>query len=97
VEPESAWGHLARGAELTAVASERGRWDTFYPAFARAVRGEGPLPVDPRDALEVLTVLDASACRCAMISRPASTLVVPVNVAHLKLVHWALFFPADVR
>jgi predicted dehydrogenase len=61
VEPESAWGHLARGAELTVVASERGRWDTFYPAFARAVRGEGPLPVDPSEALDVLVVLDAIA------------------------------------
>ena len=61
VEPEAAWGHLARGGELTVVASERGRWDTFYPAFARAVRGEGPLPVDPYEALEVLTVLDAIA------------------------------------
>ena len=59
VEPESAWGHLARGAELTVVASERGRWDSFYPAFARAVRGEGPLPVDPYEALDVLVVLDA--------------------------------------
>jgi predicted dehydrogenase len=61
VEPEAAWGHLARGGELTAVPSERGRWDTFYPAFARAVRGEGPLPVDPYDALDVLVVLDAIA------------------------------------
>jgi predicted dehydrogenase len=61
VEPEAAWGHLARGGELTVVPSERGRWDTFYPAFARAVRGEGPLPVDPYDAFEVLTVLDAIA------------------------------------
>ena len=59
VEPETAWGRIARGEELTVVPTERGRWDTFYPAFARAVRGEGPLPVDPRSALEVLVVLDA--------------------------------------
>ena len=26
------------------VPSERGRWDTYYPAFAAAVRGEGPCP-----------------------------------------------------
>jgi len=65
VEPETAWGHLARGAELTVVPSERGRWDTFYPAFARAVRGEGPLPVDPYEALGVLVVLDAIAVSAA--------------------------------
>ena len=40
--------------------TERGRWDTFYPAFARAVRGEGPVPVDPQDAVASLTVLDAA-------------------------------------
>jgi predicted dehydrogenase len=61
VEPEAAWGRLARGGEVTVVPSERGRWDTFYPAFARAVRGEGPLPVDPYEALDVLMVLDAVA------------------------------------
>ena len=65
VEPEAAWGHLARGAELTVVPSERGRWDPFYPAFARAVRGEGPLPVDPYEALGVLVVLDAIAVSAA--------------------------------
>jgi predicted dehydrogenase len=65
VEPEAAWGHLARGGELTVVPSERGRWDTFYPAFARAVRGEGELPVDPHEALGVLVVLDAIAVSAA--------------------------------
>jgi predicted dehydrogenase len=42
------------------VPPERGAWDTFYPAFAAAVRGEGPLPVDPRDAIETARVLDAA-------------------------------------
>jgi predicted dehydrogenase len=61
VEPESAWGHLARGGERKVVPTERGRWDVFYPAFARAVRGVGPLPVDAHEALGVLEVLDAIA------------------------------------
>jgi predicted dehydrogenase len=61
VEPESAYGELRRGAESTVVPSERGRWDSFYPAFARAVRGQGPLPVDAREAVYVLEVLDAMA------------------------------------
>lgn len=65
LEPEPAWGHLARGGERTVVPTERGRWDTFYPAFAAAVRGEGPLPVDPREALAVLEVLDAIAVSAA--------------------------------
>lgn len=61
VEPESAWGEIRRGAETTTVPTERGRWDTFYPAFAAAVRGTGPLLVDPREAVYVLEVLDAIA------------------------------------
>jgi predicted dehydrogenase len=32
----------------------------IYSAFARAVRGEGALPVDPRDAVAALEVLDAA-------------------------------------
>lgn len=60
VEPESAWGLIVRGDESEVVPSERGRWDVFYPAFAAAVRGQGPLPVDPHEAVAVLTVLDAA-------------------------------------
>jgi predicted dehydrogenase len=59
-EPEDRWGFVQRGAERATVPSERGRWDTYYPAFARAVRGEGPLPVDPWDSVRALEVLDAA-------------------------------------
>ncbi len=59
-EPEERWGRLRRGDEGVVVPTERGRWDTFYPAFAAAVRGEGPVPVDPRDAVATATVLDAA-------------------------------------
>jgi predicted dehydrogenase len=58
-EPPERWGRLQRGETSEPVRSERGRWDTFYPAFAAAVRGEGPVPVDPRDAVASLTVIDA--------------------------------------
>jgi predicted dehydrogenase len=59
-EPEHAWGRLYRGAQGVPVPSERGRWDTFYPAFAQAVAGEGPLPVDPWDSVRAMDVLDAA-------------------------------------
>jgi predicted dehydrogenase len=59
-EPRERWGALHRGGEGEPVPTERGRWDTFYPAFARAVRGEGAVPVDPRDAVATATVLDAA-------------------------------------
>jgi predicted dehydrogenase len=60
VEPEHAWGRLHRGATGAPAPSERGRWDLFYPAVARAVRGEGPVPVDPQDAIRTMVVLDAA-------------------------------------
>ena len=60
VEPEHAWGRLYRGATGAPVRSERGRWDTFYPAFAAAVRGDAPPPVDPWDAVRNMDVLDAA-------------------------------------
>jgi predicted dehydrogenase len=60
VEPPSAWGRLSRGSEHEPVPSERGRWDTFYPAFAAAVRGEGPTPVDPLDVVQATRVLLAA-------------------------------------
>ncbi len=60
VEPEHGWGQLYRGATGATVPSERGRWDLFYPAFAAAVRGEGPVPVDPADSLRAMAVLDAA-------------------------------------
>lgn len=59
-EPEERWGTLytADGAR-TVVPTERGRWDRFYPAFAAAVRGTAPVPVDPVDVLGNLEVIDA--------------------------------------
>ncbi|MCW2581962.1 MAG: oxidoreductase domain protein, partial [Klenkia sp.] len=46
VEPESSWGAVYRGGPGgEPVRTERGRWDGFYPAFAAAVRGRGPVPV----------------------------------------------------
>jgi predicted dehydrogenase len=61
IEPIETWGHVHRGDDREVVVTERGRWDSFYPAFAAAVRGEAPVPVDPYDAVEVLRVLDAAA------------------------------------
>jgi predicted dehydrogenase len=59
-EPPERWGRLHRGDEGETVPTERGRWDTYYPAFAAAVRGEAPLPVDPDDVVRNLEVLDAA-------------------------------------
>jgi predicted dehydrogenase len=58
-EPEAAC-KPGPGANRRAIPSERGRWDLFYEQFARAVRGDGPAPVDPWDAVATAIVLDAA-------------------------------------
>ncbi|MET3805156.1 putative dehydrogenase [Nakamurella sp. UYEF19] len=55
--------------------SERGRWDTYYPAAAAAVLGAGPAPVDPWDAVDTARVIDAarvSASEHRVVEMPAS-------------------------
>jgi predicted dehydrogenase len=60
VEPPEEWGRVLRGDEGEAVSSERGRWASFYTGVAHLLRGGGPSPVDPADAVDVLTVLEAA-------------------------------------
>jgi predicted dehydrogenase len=59
-EPPERWGRVQRGGVSETVPTLPGAWDTFYPAFAGAVRGTGAVPVDPRDAVASMTVLDAA-------------------------------------
>jgi predicted dehydrogenase len=65
--PEARWGRIYRGEGVPPepVAAQPGSWSSFYSAFARAVRGEGALPVDPRDAVAALEVLDAARVSAA--------------------------------
>lgn len=58
VEPRERWGQLVRGEEREPVPSERGEWPRFYEGLAAALRGEGPLPVDPREAVPGLEILE---------------------------------------
>ncbi len=51
---------LERGSEREAVSGERGRWDTFYPAVATALLEGGAPPVDPRDAVGTLELIEAA-------------------------------------
>lgn len=60
VEHQHRWGHLWRGTTGAPVESSRGRWDSFYPAFADAILGNGPLPVDPWDTVRAMEILDAA-------------------------------------
>ncbi len=72
-EPAGRWGELRRGPDIAEpVPSVRGSWDLFYPAFAAAVRGTQPVPVDPWDAVATASVLDAAraSARTGQVIRP---------------------------
>jgi predicted dehydrogenase len=60
IEPKQRWGRIQCGDATQVVPLESGAWNTFYPSFAAAVREEGPLPVDPWEAVATATVLDAA-------------------------------------
>lgn len=60
VEPAEAAATLWTADGPRPVPLQRGRWDTFYPAFAAAVRGTGAVPVDARDAVATAVVLQAA-------------------------------------
>jgi predicted dehydrogenase len=59
-EPPDSHGTLYTGTTSAPYATERGRWDLFYPTFARAVRGLNPPPVNARDAVATATALEAA-------------------------------------
>jgi predicted dehydrogenase len=60
-EPESRWGRLygLDGTERT-IPTERGRYAIFYERMRDAIRGHGPVPVDPMDALRALRIIEAA-------------------------------------
>jgi len=72
IEPPQRWGYLQRGEQTEPVPSARGAWNLFYSAFAAAVRGSRPLPVDPWDAVATAAVLDAAraSARSGQVVRP---------------------------
>jgi len=74
-EPPERWGHLLRGDTAEPVPSARGAWNLFYAAFAAAVRGTQPVPVDPWDAVATAAVLDAArtSARTGQVVSPART------------------------
>ncbi len=58
VELPDSWGRLFRGDDGEPVRSENGAWPRFYEGFVRALTAASPVPVDPRDAVEVLEILE---------------------------------------
>lgn len=64
-EPPERWGSVGVGGELRKVETDAGAYQVFYSRLAEALRSGGPPPVDPDDAVAVLTVLDAARASAA--------------------------------
>jgi len=61
VTPEADWGLLGiDGSEsgLTPVPTEAGDYPAFYAGMAASIRDGAPVPVDPRDSLEVVRIIE---------------------------------------
>jgi predicted dehydrogenase len=54
------YGRLIAGERSVPVPPEPGDWACFYRLLRDALRSDGPPPVDPRDAVETLRVLEAA-------------------------------------
>jgi predicted dehydrogenase len=65
VEPTPNRPRLIAGDRSVPLTGPPGDWPAFYALFRDAMRSGGPLPVDPRDALAALRVLDAARTSAA--------------------------------
>lgn len=69
-EPAEKWGQVVAGSERRTVPAVPGSYQSFYAALGAALRGDGPVPVDPENAVQTLTVIEAaqeSACERTVI------------------------------
>lgn len=58
VTPESEWGELGIEGSLSRVPTEAGNYPAFYEGVAASIRDGAPAPVDPRDSLEVVRIIE---------------------------------------
>ncbi|KFF60839.1 oxidoreductase [Cryobacterium sp. MLB-32] len=58
VADEAEWGLVGIDGDLTPYPTDRGRYDLFYAGLADAILRGAPVPVDPRDALRVIEIIE---------------------------------------
>ena len=59
-EPPARWGRLGVGDDTRTIATVPGDYPSFYRTLATAIRNGGAPPVDPRDAVATLRVIEAA-------------------------------------
>lgn len=60
VEPDGDAGTLGVNDAVESVPTEVGRYQDFYAQVRDALRGAGPYPVDPADAIQTMRVIEAA-------------------------------------
>lgn len=58
ITPEAEWGLLGTGDDLAPVQTEHGDYPAFYAGVAASILDGAPAPVDPKDALEVVRIIE---------------------------------------
>ena len=58
--PPADYGRLGAGADTAAQPTLPGAYQRYYAGIAEALHGRAPVPVDARDAVATLTVLEAA-------------------------------------
>jgi predicted dehydrogenase len=59
-EPPAQWGELGIGDQTHRVETEPGMWPQFYAKVVESMKHGAPPPVDPRDAIAVLDVIETA-------------------------------------
>jgi predicted dehydrogenase len=67
-EPREHWGELGAGTEMRHVPTEPGAWHLFYSGVVRALREGGPPPVDARDSIAMLEVIEAALASATAVA-----------------------------
>ncbi len=59
-EPSERWGVAGAGDDVRPVETVQGHYGRFYAGVEAALRGGGPVPVDPEDSCRVLEIIEAA-------------------------------------
>ncbi|MEA2292276.1 MAG: hypothetical protein QOF17_1299 [Solirubrobacteraceae bacterium] len=58
VDPQDSWGLLGVDGDSVPVPAQTGAYPRYYAELAGCLRGEGPLPVDPAESVQVLRIIE---------------------------------------
>ncbi len=68
ITPESEWGLVGVGDALERTPTENGAYPDFYSGVAASILEGAPSPVDPKDALEVVRIIERAHALSTAVS-----------------------------